>query len=147
MDLRVNWRNVLGRAAVVVIVLSPLWLGMLWGWYHQKNQRQENIQQPSATSSVVQKTVIQKAAELKKENDKVRQLLRGYNVGFLSDELITAKNFLNRLEKNKKLASACFLAKANGVVIMFDNDFKIFSGVVSIDTRATDEEIIKFLTQ
>lgn len=138
----------------LVLCVVGVFLGTGFGWglhrVYQAKQHRENIQQPLAPSSAIQKSAIQRAVELEKEEDKVRKSLKACNViPLIGIVPITAKNFLNRLEKNKKLADACLRAKSAGVLIFLTDKFwfSIDPGAITIDSRATDEEIIKFLTQ
>jgi hypothetical protein len=99
---------------------------------------------------------IQRALRLKIQEDyenalvaKVKDELfaHGVHAFFNLHGLETPQKFLARLKKNKKLREACKSSIEWGVTIHLKEKFDELAGVVYVDSEASDDEIVKFLTK
>lgn len=102
------------------------------------------------------KGAIRRALNLKTEEDyenalvaKVKETLfdHGVHASFNLHGLETPQKFLARLKKNKKLREACHASIEWGVLIHLKEKFSEMAGAVYVDTEASDDEIVKFLTK
>lgn len=89
---------------------------------------------------------IQKAVSLRDWRDEFAPELRVYGVETYEPDMRKNKDFLDRIKRNKELASACLGAKDAKVTIFTDRNFNVGVGWVSINIGASDEEIIGFLS-
>lgn len=129
------------------VVIFFICLTLLLYWINIDEDKSKNPSNASIAATTIKPGKAILMAKTRREDIKrLEQEASQFGIIMLYDDEVEVKSMLSRIRANPQLAEILKETKRNDIAIFIGDTFDIHIGSISINNNASDEEIIKFLT-